>query len=71
MGRNAGSPKLNVNDLPPQEPGAHTFPLTIKTILPITGRLADRTGAKEKCAPNISVFNISVIFIREIRVIRG
>jgi hypothetical protein len=47
--------------------GAHTFPLIIKTILPITGRRAGRTGATEKWAQNISVFNISVIFIREIR----
>jgi hypothetical protein len=33
--------------------GAHTFPLTIKTILPITERRADRTGMTEKWAPNI------------------
>jgi hypothetical protein len=34
--------------------GAHTFPLIMKTIPPITGRRANRTGATEKWAPNIS-----------------
>jgi hypothetical protein len=51
--------------------GAHTFPLAIKTILPITERRPDRSGMTEKWAQNISVFNICVIFIREIGVIRG
>jgi hypothetical protein len=43
--------------------GAHTFPLTLKNILPITERRSDRTGMAEKWRVknvDISVFTDSV-----------